>query len=358
MLNEVNTVNSAIHSRRLIARQEGPVFIVGMWRSGASLLYALLNKHPKVELMFEADLHLIRTAFWNPWHGDLAARWQFWNLALSRHGIHSDDLGNGQRTFGGVFSDVHRRFAARKGATIWGDKSPNYYDRMAALSKEFWNAKFVIVWRDPIGTANAISRAAKADAAFFKKRGIQLRALLGYRILQRQCNQLLAEGRDICQINYEDLTREPEVAMRKVCEFLQIPFIAEIATLKNADRSSVPIGAHHAVLHGETILDGERPNIVDPALRDKIVRYKNWWNMEGDQVSRAIAGEPYTRFAERFFDGIRYRGLRTFDAFTRLGFSLLPLSCLVHYRKFRLRNRPKSKDFESQSKKSGFVYES
>ena len=26
----------------------GPVFVVGMWRSGTSLLYALLNQHPQI----------------------------------------------------------------------------------------------------------------------------------------------------------------------------------------------------------------------------------------------------------------------------------------------------------------------
>ncbi|PYX45967.1 MAG: hypothetical protein DMG79_17915 [Acidobacteria bacterium] len=29
----------------------GPLFVVGMWRSGTSLLYALLNQHPEIGLM-------------------------------------------------------------------------------------------------------------------------------------------------------------------------------------------------------------------------------------------------------------------------------------------------------------------
>jgi hypothetical protein len=44
----------------------GPLFITGMWRSGSSLLYALLNKHPQVKLMYEADLALLRPVFWKP----------------------------------------------------------------------------------------------------------------------------------------------------------------------------------------------------------------------------------------------------------------------------------------------------
>jgi hypothetical protein len=31
----------------------GPLFVLGMWRSGTSLLYALLNQHPQIALMYE-----------------------------------------------------------------------------------------------------------------------------------------------------------------------------------------------------------------------------------------------------------------------------------------------------------------
>jgi len=66
----------------------GPLFVVSMWRSGSSLLYALLNKHPQVNLMYEADLLLLRPVFLKPARfSDWAERWQFWNQAFERHGL-------------------------------------------------------------------------------------------------------------------------------------------------------------------------------------------------------------------------------------------------------------------------------
>ena len=40
-----------------------PVFVVGMWRSGTSLLYALLNQHPQIGLMYESDFSLLSPLF-------------------------------------------------------------------------------------------------------------------------------------------------------------------------------------------------------------------------------------------------------------------------------------------------------
>ena len=48
----------------------GPVFVVGIWRSGTSLLYTLLNQHPLIALMYEADLPLLKQLFYR-----LPAKW-------------------------------------------------------------------------------------------------------------------------------------------------------------------------------------------------------------------------------------------------------------------------------------------
>src|SRR5271155_3876996 len=71
----------------------GPLFIVSMWRGGSSLLYALLNKHPQVALMFEADLLCLRSVFLKPKaFCDWAERWEFRNDAFRRHGLAATDV--------------------------------------------------------------------------------------------------------------------------------------------------------------------------------------------------------------------------------------------------------------------------
>ena len=43
--------------------RSGPLFVVGMWRSGTSLLYALLNQHPQIGLMYESDMLTLAPLF-------------------------------------------------------------------------------------------------------------------------------------------------------------------------------------------------------------------------------------------------------------------------------------------------------
>jgi hypothetical protein len=199
----------------------GPLFVVSMWRSGSSLLYALLNKHPQVNLMYEADLLLLRPVFLKPAGlSDWAERWQFWNGAFERHGLNLQDVPAGISDFRTAFESVHKEYARRKGAVIWGDKSPNYYYCLSAMARAFPDAKFILVWRDPEGTANSILRAAEMGNSYFKKKGAVLRGLLGYRVFKKECDWLVTHGKPVCQVSYEDLVSETATVMQEVCRFL------------------------------------------------------------------------------------------------------------------------------------------
>jgi hypothetical protein len=65
MGNELNAVSLAEPVQRTGAgisadnRERGqvpPIFVVGVWRSGTTLLYSLLNQHPDIRLFYESDL--------------------------------------------------------------------------------------------------------------------------------------------------------------------------------------------------------------------------------------------------------------------------------------------------------------
>jgi hypothetical protein len=341
-----------------------PLFIVSMWRAGSSLLYALLNQHPQVALAYEADLPLLMPVFLKParWR-DWPERWEFWNSALGRHRVpsgiapdrasnHLLDRSTVPSSFRAVFSRVHRDYAARKGATIWGDKSPNYYDRMTWLAREFPGARFIIVWRSPVDTARSMERAAESGSSYFRKRGIKTRALVGYRVLRTQYQALVLLGVPVHTINYEDLIRDTDATMRGVCEFLQIPFDPRVLTLENSDRSATYDEMHHRVLRGDKVVAHKnRAEVLDAAWRAKIGRYLRLWRRQengdwpefphlvadGAEVANAEPGfsgpalsEP--AMSERLIDQASYRFWKFFDWFTAFAYSFVPLGILRRHR--------------------------
>ena len=71
-------LQTQVEPRMVNEKRSGPLFVVGMWRSGTSLLYTLLNKHPEIGLMYEADLPLLPGLFRNSGgKQDWLERWEF-----------------------------------------------------------------------------------------------------------------------------------------------------------------------------------------------------------------------------------------------------------------------------------------
>ena len=178
----------------------GPVFVVGMWRSGTSLLYALLNQHPQIGLMYESDCLrcrrcsvLPRKSSW--WLNKVDS----WNGALTRHKIDSSAIQENITDLPGAFRAVAQQYAGKKGATVWGCKSPSYYDCMTELAGWFPQAKFIVIWRDPADVCRSIVRAAE-KSSWFARPGTDLRALLGYRRMKKEADELVQRGAAIHQI--------------------------------------------------------------------------------------------------------------------------------------------------------------
>jgi sulfotransferase family protein len=324
-----------------VSMAPGPLFIVAMWRGGSSLLYSLLNKHPQVALTFEADLWLLRSMFLKPaGYRDWAERWELRGGALSRHRIIAKDLPRGVADFPTAFAAFHKAYAARKGAVIWGDKSPIYSDSLPALARLFPQARFIVQWRDPAATANAIARAAQSGAASYRKRGVYLRGLIGYQVFKSGVDFLISLGRPVCQVTYEELTTDTVKVMQEVCRFLEIPYRDELADLRGADRSAVFKEPHHSLARGDEIVSAPRTLVLDPAVRRKIDGYvKLWKRRYNDEWPPSILTDPdhvaLPGLPQRIGDQVAYRAVRTFNQFRQVCFAYAPLALVESYRSRR-----------------------
>ena len=327
----------------------GPVFVVGIWRSGTSLLYALLNQHPQLSLMYESDLLLLPGLFKNG-HSrkDWKQRWDFWNGGYSRHKLETKSIPDDLPSMASAIEQVCKAYAD---GPIWGCKSPDYYDRLEQLADIFPSARFIVIWRDPAGTCRSIVRASK-KSRWFGKRGILVRALLGNREMKRGCNALVARGYQIHQLQYEELVRDPVGNMTSICNFLRIPYEPKMGSLDGADRSAIFAEDHHSQVKSEKIIaHTKRPEVLPPRMLGKIQRYVNYWRHQSsgawpvDSKSTDTTEEPSA--FEIACDTAAFGWFRAWDHLVARLYCFAPLSLLGAYRKAM--NRLRSVDQQSSS---------
>jgi exopolysaccharide biosynthesis WecB/TagA/CpsF family protein len=348
MSNELNAVDMQQTEISAGDRECGyvpPLFVVGVWRSGTTLLYALLNQHPDIQLFYESDIAVLWPMFRLPWGRKAwAEKWEYWNAGVSRHDLDPLRLASPVTSLAQATELAGREYCGKKGAKIWGCKSPSYYDRLVSLAHQFPGARFVVIWRDPEEICRSVVQAA-TSGAWFARRGMTLRGLMASEILKQQCDKLLSMGGvSLHQIHYRDLVDDPSNTMRGICEFLEIPFTPAVTALEGADRSAVFEGAHHALARGNRIVSRREPKGVLPqSFTDKIRRYKGLWKAEaGDDWLLCKyfheLGETRPSTWERATDHMWFRVFRLIDLVPRLLYSILPTWVWRGYRGLKYRD--------------------
>jgi hypothetical protein len=321
-----------------------PIFVTGMFRCGATLLYLLLNQHADIALMYESDLPLLWPMFRVPWgRKTWVDKWEYWNASISRHDLDPARLASPVQSLAKAFERAGREHARRLGKKRWGCKSPSYFDRLEQLLTEFPDARFVVVWRDPEESCRSAMKAAASGSSgmWFARPGTNLRILLAAKTLKKQVDALWAKGASVHQIHYRDLVTDTTNVMRGICEFLQVPFDPAVAILGNADRSAVYKGAHHSLARGSSIVSStDRHLALSSALTRKIERYRALWKAQYADTWLLSRRFPEGRTAkpglwERTTDRMLYAALRVWDIAPRLCFAILPLSAWQTYRRFK-----------------------
>jgi hypothetical protein len=219
--------------------QRGPVFIVGMPRSGTKLLRGLLNQSPGVHVLdIETDFFpfLVR---WVRDHGPVQTGEQFARLHAAMRAAPYFAHRKANPPFlpeewrqwcerhdaGGLFEGFVRyeTHTSREQNHLWGDKSPAYIRHIELLLEHFPDARIVHIIRDVRDYCVSIRKAWSKDvrrAAYLWGRDVGT----AHRLCQ-------ADSRRCLQLRYEDLLRMPEQQMQRLCEFLSIDFVEAMTRL-------------------------------------------------------------------------------------------------------------------------------
>ena len=311
-----------------------PVFVIGVFRSGTSLLCSILNQNPKLAVMYECDVwnfphRLLNPRFRNNW----AERIEFYNQALSRHQLVSED----DHTILKIIRtplDLYRTFGEKKGAAVSGEKSPFYCDRLVQLHGQYPQAYFILVWRNPAEVYRSVLKAGQTSR-FFGRPGMLSRMIYDQEQAIRQASLIEKAGARILRVDYADIVDRTGKTCHDVCAFLGVEYDERMLHLNTADLSAIYKAPHHAYLRRGVIERQKYDHeLVPPAIGRKLERYRcHWEKLQSDWLKASPDSKALNPGAVEFvYHNAAGRALTIYDSLVRAGFEFLPMAWLRVYR--------------------------
>jgi hypothetical protein len=227
-----------------------PLFVLGVSRSGTTLLRVILDRSPGIaipdETFFVPQLahrhhgtvdaesflddvrRLPRLAAWEVPFEDFAAR-----------------VRPGMQT-GEAIAALFAANAARQGKPRWGDKTPMYMRHLSLIEQLFPDAQYVHLIRDGRDAALAFLDMPEGVVT---KTWAHPRSAASFACEWRtEVRRAQALGRKVgkaryLEVRYEDLVDDTEGVVLSVCDFAELPF--EPAMLEYAGAVDVSAKPHH-----------------------------------------------------------------------------------------------------------------
>ena len=201
-------------------------FIVGVGRSGTTMLRLMLDAHPDLtippETHFVPDLidaiesgaspeqavaTMTEVRQWGDLHIDPAeVRERF-------EALEDFEPGPALRSF-------YEIYAERVGKPRWGDKTPIYVKKMRKIQNALPEARFIHVIRD--GRDVALSRWKRTLGE--GKRAPATQVGEGWQRRIRRAQQQGKKLNHYLELRYEDLVTDTEPNLRKIAEFIELPW--------------------------------------------------------------------------------------------------------------------------------------
>jgi hypothetical protein len=222
-----------LRNRRLRGAADAPFpvpFVVGVGRSGTTLLRLMLDSHP--DLAIPPETHFINPFIQSSGRVRFNARIATKTIVHDERrrwndfGLDEEDLLASLETVDPFnTTDAVRAFyvayAKKHGKRRWGDKTPDYIRKMKKLQKTLPEARFIHVIRDGrdagLSQNNRIIKRGKDPvppremARRWRKRIVKARV----------------DAEDVehyIEVRYEDMITDTEGVLRRVCEHIELDF--------------------------------------------------------------------------------------------------------------------------------------
>ena len=222
------------------------LFLISQPRAGSTLLQKILGNHSEIYSPSEPWLMLPPMYSLKP--KNCSAEY---DTNLCYKGIKSflDNLPAGEQEYfkglSHMYSYLYNQALLGTGKSHFLDKTPRYYHIIPEIAKTFPNAKFIILFRNPLAVLCSIIRA------WIRQRWFRLiyyrHDLIKAPFKLREAISLL-ESRCLV-VKYEDLLLNPEIEIQNILQWLDLSFEKNILNYNSGTGKSNNMGDHTGLIN-------------------------------------------------------------------------------------------------------------
>ena len=220
-------------SRQSVHRRLSPLVLLGVSRSGTTLLRVILDRSPGIAIPDESFfVPLLARRHRGPVDGKRLLEDLGRIPTLATWGLEPAEVAPFLRpamSTGGAIAAVFEAYAAKQGKPRWGDKTPMYMRHLPLLERLFPEAQFVHLIRDGRDAAVSFLRMPEgtftrtwahpggaADFACLWRTEVEAARELGIRVGPSR----------YLEARYEELVADPDGTVRAICDFAALPYEA------------------------------------------------------------------------------------------------------------------------------------
>ena len=267
---------------------KSPIFVVGVDRSGTTLLSLILSSHSRIAIPYES--HFI-TSYYNDensW-GDLnrgenrirliksilaESYVKRWDKKVELNNI---DIAKCY-SLSNAINEVFLSYAKMHGKDIWGDKTPSYTAEIHIINRLFPNCRFVHIIRDGRDVAMSLIKQWWGANDFISALTYWEKTLNCTRRMLR----MLPDERFV-ELKYEELLENPEKEIRNIINFLGLDFEPEMLK-KYQDNAEDKVGDR---------IDKHHINLKKNVLKSNAFKWKRNLIPSDQAIAFEIAGELF-----------------------------------------------------------------
>lgn len=213
--------------KRDISLRRDPIFILGVPRSGTTLLRILLDSHPNIACGPESPW-LART--------DISIKNLYQFMAhnqfgfVENFGVNIEQL---RQETADYINRLYLAYAANRGKSRWAEKTPDHCLEIPFLAEIFPDAYFIHIVRDGRDVAcstSTLSEERRSISDWHTNNLLMddgvivvnslLNAGLRWQVWINKIEAGIKHVRRSCTLRYEDLVASPETEMRRLMEFV------------------------------------------------------------------------------------------------------------------------------------------